>query len=214
MFTGFGDDVENVLNEIMLDNTRAHFDIIKGNYNKSIRNPLIELYNDLTTVVLSIDSNFCIDKRRCISSVYNDFRFSKNKPIKEYMYIKYVLLSSNKKNMLGYFIDFSITGVRYGLQLYKPTQKVLSELLEPLSCYFNNANEKYKLYMGGSQTFKKKADKLNMSYYDLGKNPSLIICINHNETLELHSSILLKNVIDLYYDLSDIYFSLKDKIVN
>ncbi len=213
MFVGFGDDLESILNEIMFDNTRSHFDALRNDYDKAVRMPLIELYNDLIPVVHSIDSSLCIDKRRCISSIYNDFRFSKNNPVKEYMYIKYVLLNSRKKDMLGFFIDFSITGVRYGLQLYKPTQSVLTKLLEPLNSCFENIGNEYKLYMGGSQAFINKAEELNILYNRSGNNPLFMISVNNSGTMELHSDMLIKNMTKAYYDLSDTYFILKDLTV-
>lgn len=208
MFNGFGRNIDNVFNDIMFDNTRSHFDTIKSDYDKTIRTPLIELYNDLIPVVQSIDPAFCIDKRRCISSVYNDFRFSRNNPIKEYMYIKFTLLNQSNKNLLGFFIDFSVTGVRYGLQLYKPILTVMSKLLDPLSDF--SCPDECEIYIGGSQAFKKKVDDTGIKYNNMGNSPSLMICVNHSGTSELTSTEILKNLTELFYCLSDIYYLMKN----
>lgn len=211
MFNGFGDDLEKILFDISLNNTKTHFNEIYDEYNNSIRSPLVKLYDELSIVVLTIDPEINIDKRKCISSIYNDFRFNCKAPIKEYFYIKYIIFNQNKKNQLGFFFDFSLSGIKYGIQIYKLSQNLLFVLLRIIS---EQAKEqkKFKLYIGGSNNIKEYADELKLNYKYNGKTPSLIICKEENSLSNLYSTVILRKISEYYYDITNLYFLLKKHI--
>lgn len=80
--------------------------------------PLEELYYELYSYFSKIDSDLLSNKRRCISSAYNDARFCSDAPIKEYFCIRFKPDKENKKNALGFFFDASLTGYKFGLNIY------------------------------------------------------------------------------------------------
>ena len=76
------------------------------------------MYYELYNYFGKLDSDLLSNKRRCLSSAYNDARFSKDAPIKEYFYLRFKLATINKKNAPGFFFDASLTGYRFGLNIY------------------------------------------------------------------------------------------------
>lgn len=211
MFNGFGEDLEKILFNISLNNTKVYFNEICDKYNNSIRIPLIELYDELSIVALSIDSEICIDKRKCISSIYNDFRFNYKAPIKEYFYIKYMILNHARKNQLGFFFDFSLSKIKYGIQVYKLSQNLLLNLLHKINEQIKE-QKNFKLYIGGSNNIKNFADEQKINYQYNGKTPSLIICKEENNLSNLYSTDILRNISEFYYEITDLYFILKQHI--
>lgn len=75
-------------------------------FNEGIKEPLEQLYYELSNFIMSYDPDLTTEKRRCISSPYNDARFCTGKPIKEYFYIRFRISQSlqNKNNILGLFL--------------------------------------------------------------------------------------------------------------
>ena len=67
-------------------------------------------------------------KRRCISTAYNDARFCSDIPIKEYFYIRFNLDTANKKNAPGFFFDASLSGYKYGLNIYNLDAKGMEKI--------------------------------------------------------------------------------------
>ena len=86
-------------------------------FNEGIKEPLEQLYYELSNFIMSYDPDLTTEKRRCISSPYNDARFCTGKPIKEYFYIRFRISQSlqNKNNILGLFFDASKSRYKYGI---------------------------------------------------------------------------------------------------
>lgn len=87
-------------------------------YLEGVKYPLEELYYELYSYFSKIDSDLLTNKRRSISSAYNDARFCSDNPIKEYFYIRFKKDTANKKNALGFFFDASLDGYKFGLNIY------------------------------------------------------------------------------------------------
>ena len=89
-------------------------------FNEGIKEPLEQLYYELSNFIMSYDPDLTTEKRRCMSSPYNDARFCTGKPIKEYFYIRFRISQSlqNKNNILGLFFDASKSRYKYGINIY------------------------------------------------------------------------------------------------
>lgn len=118
MFEGFNESTTEYYEVIRKDNCKAAHQENERLYLEGVKYPLEELYYELYSYFSKIDSDLLSSKRRCISSAYNDARFCRDTPIKEYFYIRFKLYKANKKNALGFFFDASLTGYKYGLNIY------------------------------------------------------------------------------------------------
>lgn len=130
MFQGFNEATIKYFEAIRKENSRSNYKAHESLYFEGIKEPLEELYYELFNYFGEVDSQLLSSKRRCISSAYNDARFSKEEPIKEYFYIRFKLDKGNKKSMPGFFLDASQDGYRYGMSIYKPEPKDMESIRE------------------------------------------------------------------------------------
>ena len=130
MFQGFNEATVKYLEAIRKENSRSNYKEHESLYFEGVKEPLEELYYELFNYFGTIDSQLLNSKRRCISSAYNDARFSREEPVKEYFYIRFKLDKGGKKSIPGFFLDASLEGYRYGMSIYKPEAKDMESIKE------------------------------------------------------------------------------------
>ena len=130
MFRGFNTSTIEYYKAINRENSKKAYNENAALYLEGIKYPLEELYMELYNFFGERDGDLLSNKRRCISSAYNDTRFSRETPIKEYFYIRFKLDRTDKKNMLGFFFDASLDGYKYGLNIYHPNARGMETIRE------------------------------------------------------------------------------------
>lgn len=130
MFQGFNEATIKYFEAIRKENSKSNYKANEQYYFEGVKQPLEELYYELFNYFGTIDGQLLSSKRRCISSAYNDARFSKEEPVKEYFYIRFKLDKCGKKSMPGFFLDASLDGYRYGMSIYKPEAKDMEKIRE------------------------------------------------------------------------------------
>lgn len=130
MFQGFNESTIKYFEAIRKENSRSNYKEHETLYFEGVKEPLEELYYELFHYFGSVDSRLLSSKRRCISSAYNDARFCREEPIKEYLYIRFKLDKGDKKSAPGFFLDASLEGYRYGMSIYKPESKDMEKIRE------------------------------------------------------------------------------------
>ena len=118
MFHGFNSSTIEYYEAIRKENSKKTYRENAILYLEGVKYPLDELYIELYSYFSKWDSDLLCNKRRCLSSAYNDARFCRETPIKEYFYIRFKVDKSDRKNMLGFFFDASLDGYKYGLKIY------------------------------------------------------------------------------------------------
>ena len=130
MFQGFNDSTIKYFEAIQRENSKINYKANEQYYFEGVKEPLEELYYELFNYFGKVDSQLLSSKRRCISSAYNDARFCREEPIKEYFYIRFKLDKGDKKSAPGFFLDASLEGYRYGMSIYKPEPKDMEKIRE------------------------------------------------------------------------------------
>ena len=118
MFQGFNEITIRYYEAVRKENSRAVHKENEPLYLEGVKQPLEELYFELYNYFSRLDNDLLSNKRRCISSAYNDARFCSETPIKEYCYIRFKLPGTDGKNAPGFFFDASLDGYKYGLNIY------------------------------------------------------------------------------------------------
>ena len=118
MFQGFNESTLRYYEAIRKENCKKVHKENENLYLEGVKYPLEEMYFELYNYFIRFDSDLLGNKRRCISSAYNDARFCREAPMKEYFYIRFKLDKSNQKNAPGFFFDASLDGYKYGLNIY------------------------------------------------------------------------------------------------
>lgn len=128
MFQGFNTSTIKYYEAIKKENSKKIYTENEMLYLEGVKYPLGELYIELYNYFSERDRDLLGNKRRCISSAYNDARFSRETPIKEYFYIRFKMDKADRKNMLGFFFDASLDGYKYGLNIYNMDVKGMERI--------------------------------------------------------------------------------------
>ena len=121
-FDGFTQHALDYFIAIRFDNSKSNFELNRRNYLEHVKAPLCELHAELAPVMLAIDPAICVRRGRCVSGAFNDARFSRADPVKEYMYLHFCAEKNDlSDDVPGFFMDASHDGYRCGLQIYHHT---------------------------------------------------------------------------------------------
>jgi len=128
-FDGFPRDFADFLFSLRFRNT---IDLLPENkviYKRLITDPLTLLFYDLTQTALSVSDSLVIKPSKCVSTMYNDMRFSRATPLKEYMYVRFRELE-REKDIIGLYFDMGCEGYSYGIRIYNQTSEGMAGIRE------------------------------------------------------------------------------------
>ena len=122
-FRGFDDRSLEYFWGASLNNSKQYYEDNKLLYQSAVKEPLTELHAALCPSALTIDADICTLPRRCISKVYNDFRYSgKRYPIKDYMFLHFCAnVADEQGDTPGLFFGAGLRGWDCGFTVYHVT---------------------------------------------------------------------------------------------
>jgi uncharacterized protein (TIGR02453 family) len=127
-FDGFTPRTFQFFKDLKENNYKEWFDANKHIYEKELLNPLKALVTALSPAMYNIDPAFELRPHRCLSRIYRDIRFSKNKdPYKDFMWMAFQIPVTNDvwKDYPGFFMEINADGYALGLGLFQPKKKVM-----------------------------------------------------------------------------------------
>lgn len=126
-FMGFPEQLQGYLYALHFQNTpdRQAENLI--GYKEYITKPLEALFFALLPVVTKIDPSLDAKPSRCLSTPYTDRRFSRDVPLKEYMYIRFKQ-PGKQENALGFYFDMGAEDYSYGLRIYHQNKQGMENL--------------------------------------------------------------------------------------
>ncbi len=127
-FDGFTPQTFQFFKNLKENNYKEWFDANKHIYEKELLNPLKALVTALSPAMYNIDPAFELRPHRCLSRIYRDIRFSKNKdPYKDFMWMAFQIPVTNDvwKDYPGFFMEINADGYALGLGLFQPKKKVM-----------------------------------------------------------------------------------------
>ncbi|WP_029905921.1 DUF2461 domain-containing protein [Prevotella sp. 10(H)] len=136
VFKGFTPETFRFFNDLKENNYKEWFDAHKHIYEKVVLNPLKALVTTLSPTMYNIDPAFELRPHRCLSRIYRDIRFSKNKdPYKDFMWMAFQIPVTNDiwKDYPGYYLEISGEGYALGLGLFQPKKKVMDAFREEIT---------------------------------------------------------------------------------
>ena len=119
-FIGFPEEFADFLFSLQFNNTIDRLPENKPVYQRLISEPLALLCGALAPAALSVSDTLMTKPSKCVSTMYSDMRFSRNTPLKGYMYIRFREPAS-EKDILGLYFDMGCDYYSYGLRIYKQT---------------------------------------------------------------------------------------------
>lgn len=136
LFKGFTPETFRFFSDLKENNYKEWFDAHKHIYEKEVLNPLKALVATLSPAMYNIDPAFELRPHRCLSRIYRDIRFSKNKdPYKDFMWMSFQIPVTNDvwKDYPGFFMEISATGYALGLGLFQPKKKVMDAFRDEIT---------------------------------------------------------------------------------
>lgn len=116
MFEGFNESTIGYYQAINRNNCKNTHQENQVLYLEGVKYPLEELYYELYSYFSKIDSDLLSNKRRSLSSAYNDARFCSDTPMKEYFYTVIIFgMSKYKDASLGVCVILAIQFIAFGL---------------------------------------------------------------------------------------------------
>ncbi|MDF2963219.1 MAG: hypothetical protein K0S39_4954 [Paenibacillus sp.] len=141
MFTGFSENTMIYLNNLKNNNNKTWFEDNKADYEKYLLNVFKELTEALIPHMLEIDSFIDIRLNKCISRIYNDVRFSKDKsPYKSNMWISLKREYKDWKQEPTYYFELFPDGYRFGMGFHD----IQKDTLEKIRKMIENEDEEFK----------------------------------------------------------------------
>ena len=178
-----------------------------------------ELYYELYSYFSKVDSDLLSNKRRCISSAYNDARFCKDAPIKEYFYIRFKLDTANKKNALGFFFDVSLAGYKFGLNIYNLDARGMEKIRDYILDNKHYAKEVIEKF-NKAGLLEVRGEKYKRAYYP--EESAVLqewlerkrISFVHEDELSsvFYGRNMLECILAAFDSVQDVYFMLKEAL--
>jgi len=128
-FCGFPKEFVDFLFSLQINNTVDMLPENKQTYRRLITEPLTLLFHALAQPALSVSESLVTKPSKCISTMYSDMRFSRSKPLKGYMYIRF-REPYNEKDVLGLYFDMGFDYYSYGIRIYKQTSAGMERIRE------------------------------------------------------------------------------------
>ncbi len=208
MFQGFNESTIKYYKAIRKENCKKVYQENQQLYLEGVKIPLDELYFELYNYFNDVDRDLLSNRRRCISSAYNDTRFCCGTPVKEYFYIRFKLNKVNKKNALSFFFDASLDGYKYGLNIYHPDAGGMNKIRDYI---LDNKHYAKKVIEDFNETslLEIQGEKYKRAYY-----PYEDIVLQEWLERRRISFIREENLSDVFYkrDILDCIFSAYDSV--
>ena len=219
MFQGFNESTIRYYQAIRKENCKNTHKENEMLYLDGVKCPLEELYYELYSYFSRVDSDLLSNKRRCVSSAYNDARFCSDAPIKEYFYIRFKLNTVNKKNALGFFFDASLDGYKYGLNIYHLDARGMEKIRDYILDNKHFASEVIEGFHEAG-LLEVRGEKYKRAYYpdeDMVLREWLErkrISFIHEEDLSsiFYERGILEHILAAFNSVQDVYFMLKEAI--
>lgn len=136
------------LNNLRSNNNKIWFQETRADYEKYLLGNFEELVKSIGPYMLEIDPYIDINFKKCISRIYRDVRFSKDKsPYRPNMWISFKRAYKDWKLEPTYYFEIFPEGYRFGMGYYdmpKEYMEKLRKLIEDDDEEFNQMYAKFK----------------------------------------------------------------------
>ncbi|MDR1247237.1 MAG: DUF2461 domain-containing protein [Clostridiales Family XIII bacterium] len=128
-FCGFPREFAEFLFSLQFNNTVDLLLENKLKYKRLITEPLTLLYHELIPAAMSVSDTLITKPSKCVSTMYSDMRFSRDAPLKGYMYIRF-REPFGERDILGLYFDMGCDYYSYGIRIYKQTSAGMERIRE------------------------------------------------------------------------------------
>ena len=218
-FSGFPKDMLVFLHENKLKNSKAYYSEHRNDYKIKVYEPLTLFIEEMASTLRKIDNEICLIPRSCISRIYRDTRFSKDKTsiYRDNVWVTFKCSSRNWVEAPCFYFEVLQSSFRYGMGFYSASPHTMSmyrNFISENTAEFRKAVNKLKILYSETEHYKKKYQ--NQSLNDLKDWYS---CKNVHITKEitdmssLYDGTFVSDVKKAYKESADLYNILKSLLL-
>lgn len=116
IFNGFKQDMLEFMLDIRFHNSKEFMDAHREQYIEKVRTPYFDLINSMADVMLSIDPQMEVRPSKCLSRIFRDTRFSKDKsPYRDHHWIAFRRAGIPREAAPMFWFEVRIERVSWGL---------------------------------------------------------------------------------------------------
>ena len=128
-FKGFSNKTIEYLHNVRANNSKAWYEAHREDYKQYVRQPFMDLVEELTPVVREIDPDFITEPVKCLSRIYRDARFTKDKHLyRDSAWIVFRRPTENNLEGPAFFAEIMRDGCRYGMGAYDSSPKTMAAM--------------------------------------------------------------------------------------
>ena len=128
-FKGFSPKTIEYLRNVRVNNSKVWYEAHREDYKQFVRQPFMDLVEDLTPTVREIDPDFITEPVKCLSRIYRDARFTKDKSLyRDSAWIVFRRPTENNLEGPAFFAEIMRDGCRYGMGAYDSSPKTMMAL--------------------------------------------------------------------------------------
>lgn len=213
-FNGFDPTIREFLHTLKENNSREWYNNCKERYKVLVYKPFSLLTEDLTRVIYEIDKDILTKPSKCISRIYRDSRFSKDKTLyRENVWITFSRAIYEDIELPSYYFEINPTGYSYGMGYYMPKPYVMSAFRKHITAEpkkFLNAlkviEKNGKLYIEGDLYKKPKLGEVPCELAKWGYYKNFYVTSNNIEDFNhCYSSKLVLELEKCFKALAPLY---------
>lgn len=129
MFTGFPEETLQFFIDLRFNNNKTWFEQNRDRYEEVVKGPFHAFIEELAPHMLKIDPQMEVRPYKCLSRIYRDVRFTKDKsPYRDHLWLCFRKAAEPKEGSLNYFFELTPRDVSWGLGTWdenKPMNEVL-----------------------------------------------------------------------------------------
>ena len=128
-FPGFPPEARAFLRDLRENNNREWFQAHKGDFERHVRDPLLQLVEELGAALAAHSPGYLRDPRKSVYRIYRDIRFSKNKqPYKTHAAAVFPPVGLQRHAGAGFYFHFSSEEMLVGGGVYAPSSADLQKI--------------------------------------------------------------------------------------
>ena len=133
-FAGFPPEARRFLGDLRSNNRREWFRPRKADYERHVREPLIELVGELGAALAEHSPGYLRDSRKSVYRIYRDIRFTKDKsPYKTHAAAVFPPVGLDRHHGAGFYFHFSPEDLLIGGGVYAPDSPSLLRIRQQIA---------------------------------------------------------------------------------
>lgn len=184
IFTGFTDATLEFMLNIRFNNNREFMHSHKDEYIQKLRTPFYELIDTLAPAMKKIDPQMEVRPNKCLSRIYRDTRFSKDKsPYRDHHWIAFRKQNMPKEMVPVFWMEMRVESLSWGLGFWGPNRNAMGlirkHILEKPDEFleYNKLMEENNFALKGEQYKRLKIpENLREGLFDWYNSKELLIC--------------------------------------